>query len=324
MTATYPLPPYDPELLAHFVNPMSEPLSESNYAAFAAGMEMTLDSLTPLIEKYNLDYEERVAQGPRGDVILSILRPRGAGTNLPALFDVHGGGMILCNRFASFTEEALSWAAEHELVIISPEYALAPEFPAPAGALDSFAGLQWTAEHAGELGIDASRIILAGVSGGGGLAASVALLARDKGGPGLLAQMLLCPQLEDRHDTVSSQQFSVANGATDAWPRETNQFAWKALLGEGHEHRDVDIYCSPARATDLSGLPQAFIDAGGNEVFRDAAVAYASKLWASGVGAELHIWPGGFHGFDVLAPNAPVSHSARRARTEWLHRILAS
>jgi acetyl esterase/lipase len=84
------------------------------------------------------------------------------------------------------------------------------------------------------------------------------------------------------------------------------------ILGDGHEDRDdVSIYAAANRATDLRGLPPAFIDVGSNEPFRDPAVEYASKLWAAGVQAELHIWAGGFHGFEVMFQHVPVSAAAQ-------------
>ncbi len=316
-------PPYDPELVGA-VGPFPSAVTDAaSFQAFRESPALGLAELEPLFRQHRLEYSEVVAPGPRGDVILGVLRPAGtAGEALPVLYDIHGGGMVFGDRFTSFMPEVLEWSAEFRMVIVSPEYGLAPEVPAPGGALDCFAGLKWVAEHADELGIDASRIIVGGASGGGGLAASVGLLARDHSGPSLLAQMLLCPQLEDRHQTVSSRQFSAETGAIDPWPRETNAFAWEQLLGAGHAEREVDIYSSPARATDLSGLAQTYIDCGGNEVFRDADVAYASLLWESGVSTELHVWPGGFHGFDMLSPAAPVSHDARAARVKWLRRVL--
>jgi acetyl esterase/lipase len=86
------------------------------------------------------------------------------------------------------------------------------------------------------------------------------------------------------------------------------------------------VYAAPALATDLSGLlpPPAFIDVGSAEVFRDEAVTYASRLWAAGVQAELHVWPGGFHMFDQLAPAAALSAIARDTRSAWVRRTLTA
>ena len=77
-------------------------------------------------------------------------------------------------------------------------------------------------------------------------------------------------------------------------------------------------------ADDLSGLPTTYIDAGSAEVFRDEAVNYATRIWTAGGQAELHVWAGGFHGFDALFPQAAISQIARQARTDWLGRVLAA
>jgi len=86
----------------------------------------------------------------------------------------------------------------------------------------------------------------------------------------------------------------------------------------------VSVYAAPARATDLSNLPPAFVDVATGEVFRDEVVAYASAIWAVGGVAELHVWAGGFHGFDMLVPQAAMSIQARAVRTRWVRRILGA
>ena len=191
----------------------------------------------------------------------------------------------------------LPWVVDHDAVLVSVDYRLAPEFPDPYPVEDCYAGLVWTAENAAELGIDPERVIITGSSAGGGLSAGTALLARDRKGPKLIGQVLVYPMLDDRNETVSSHQYDGAG----LWDRQSNLLGWTCLLGERRGTDDVSIYAAPARATDLSGLPPAFIDVGSAEVFRDEDVAYASALWAAGVQAELHVWPGAFHGSDLVA-----------------------
>ena len=82
-------------------------------------------------------------------------------------------------------------------------------------------------------------------------------------------------------------------------------------------------HAAPARVEDLGGLPPTFLDVGSAETVRDEDVAYAERLWRCGGDAELHVWPGGCHGFDFLAPEAMVSKDARTARVRWLTRVLA-
>ncbi|NUU25554.1 MAG: alpha/beta hydrolase fold domain-containing protein, partial [Streptomycetaceae bacterium] len=174
-------------------------------------------------------------------------------------------------------------------------------------------------EHAAEIGADPERLLLAGESAGGGLAAALALLARDRGGPRPIGQVLLCPMLDDRNDSVSARQMA----GLGVWDRTSNATGWRALLGDACGGPDVSAYAAPARASDLSGLAPAFIDVGSAETFRDEAVGYATRIWQAGGSAELHVWPGGFHGFTMMAPDAAVSRDAVAAPGRWLRRILA-
>src|SRR3954451_10563373 len=225
--------------------------------------------------------------------------------------------MIIGDRFTGI-EVMLDWVEQFDGVCISVEYRLAPEFPDPYPVEDCYAGLTWTAEHAAALGIDATRVVIAGGSAGGGLAAGPTLMARDRGGPDLLGQVLIYPMIDDRNDTVSAHQID----GEGVWDRNSNETGWNALLGDRRGTEAVSIYAAPARATDLSGLPPAFIDCSTNEVFRDEDVAYASAIWAAGGLAELHVWPGGFHGMDLLAPTARLSTEMAAARDAWMARML--
>jgi acetyl esterase/lipase len=125
--------------------------------------------------------------------------------------------------------------------------------------------------------------------------------------------------LDHRNDTNSSHQFD----GPAVWSRDANAFGWNSVL---KDTGDIPVpgYVSPAIADDLSALPTAYIDAGSAEVFRDEAVTYATRIWTSGGQAELHVWAGGFHGFDALFPQAAISQTARQARTDWLGRVLAA
>ena len=317
-------PPFDPELAAALTV-----IAESIPRVFTLEMLPALRGANsimqaPTNEELSLggafEITERQVPGPAGapDITLLIGRPSGATTPTAALYDIHGGGMIVGDNRTGLLP-MLEWARELRAAVVSVEYRLAPETPHPGPVEDCYAGLVWTAAHADELGIDPGRIVVAGGSAGGGLAAAVALLARDRGGPALAAQLLLCPMLDDRNDTPSAVQMA----GLGVWDRASNEVGWTALLGAARGGPDVSPYAAPARATDLSGLPPAFIDVGSAETFRDEAVAYASRIWQAGGVAELHVWPGGFHGFELMAPQAAVSRAAAAAPLNWLHRVLA-
>jgi acetyl esterase/lipase len=321
---TLPPPPFDPELAAALEiigATLPSSISADALAAMRAGMALMRVPAEELRRDGAFEVEERTVPGPPGapGVSLLICRPAGAGTPLGAVYHTHGGGMILGDN-TSGVLEVLEWAERLRLVVVSVEYRLAPEHPHPAPVEDCYAGLVWTAENAAELGIDPGRLIVAGSSAGGGLAAALALLARDRGGPALAGQLLMCPMLDDRNDTPSSRQMA----GRGVWDRTSNETGWTALLGGARGGPDVSPYAAPAREPDLSGLPPAFIDVGSAETFRDEDVAYATRLWQAGGRAELHVWPGGFHGFTMLAPQSALSREASAARIRWLGRLLGS
>jgi acetyl esterase/lipase len=226
--------------------------------------------------------------------------------------------MIMGDRFSQI-DIPLGWLGLFDAVVVSVDYRLAPEVTGTTLVDDCYHGLLWTAENAGDLGIDPSRIVVAGVSAGGGLAAGVTLMARDRRTPAIAAQVLICPMLDHRNTTTSSRQYSGGEGV---WTREMNAFGWRSVLGDLADE-DVPGYVSPALTDDLSGLPTTYVDAGTAEVFRDEDVDYATRIWAAGGQAELHIWAGGFHGFDALYPQARVSAAALRTRDDWLGRVLS-
>lgn len=310
-------PPYDAELeaaLAVIQEQMPATITPEMIVAMRA--EPVTAPIEEVLEGRNISHREVRVPGYEGaDITLSVLARNDHAAAGPGIYHTHGGGMIIGDRFTGI-EVPLEWVERFDAVCVSVEYRLAPEFPDPYLVEDCYAGLVWTADHAGELGIDPSHLIIGGGSAGGGLAAGTTLLARDRQGPRLSGQVLIYPMLDDRNQTVSANQF-VGIGV---WDRGSNQTGWTACLGERCGTDDVSIYAAPARATDLSGLPPTFIDVASAEVFRDEAVAYASQIWADGGVAELHVWPGGFHGFDLFAPHAQIAQAAIRTRTDWVAR----
>ena len=216
--------------------------------------------------------------------------------------------------------DALLLAEAIGAVVVAIEYRLAPEHPSPAPGDDCYAGLLWFLEHTTELGVDPSAIFLGGGSAGGGLAAGTALRLRDSGGPHLAGLILSSPMLDDRMTSVSSHQFPN----DIVWTRPSNEFGWRSLLGDRQGTDDVSIYEAPGRATDLSGLPPTIIDVGSVDLFRDEDVAFASAIWAAGGDAELHIWPGGYHGFEFAAPDSALSKTALATRRQWIVRRATS
>jgi acetyl esterase len=256
--------------------------------------------------------------GPAGapEIPLRIYRP-----DVPSgpvgVFDVHGGGFIL-GDLEMVHASNLTLAREVGAVVVSVDYRLAPEDPYPAGLEDCYAGLVWFAEHAEEYGVDPDRIAIHGISAGGGLCAGLALLARDRGGPAIAFQYLGVPEVDDRLGTASMTAYID----TPLWNQPNAVLSWAAYLGAGVPGTaDVPVYAAPARASDLSGLPPAYVSTMEFDPLRDEGIAYALALQAAGVQVELHMFPGTFHG-SSLVEHAAISQLERSEEITVLRRGL--
>ncbi len=260
--------------------------------------------------------EDRVIPGPPGapDLPVRIYTPvDGTGIELPGVFYIHGGGMILGGIPANELTCAMLCETLNA-VVVSTGYRKAPEDPHPAQSQDCYAGLTWTVEHAGELGIDARRLAVFGGSAGGNLAIAVAMMARDKGGPTICFVMAPYPMLDDRNVTASSHEVTEVG----IWDRAGNVEAWSWFLGG----QDPDAYAAPARATDLTGLPPMFIDVGDMDLFRDEDIDFAARLLQAGNPLEFHVYPGAYHASEVFAPTADLSQRIWGTRLAALTRAL--
>lgn len=247
------------------------------------------------------------------DVRIKIYTPEGIGPRAPALVWIHGGGMVLLSADDNDFPCAVR-AREHEAIVVSVDYRLAPEDPAPAQVRDCFAALCWLA-NSGEVDVDPRRIVIAGASAGGGLAAGTALFSRDHDGPRPVAQLLVYPMLDHRNETASSHAIHDLR----VWNRSANLIAWSHYLGGA----EPTIYTSPALCEDLSGLPPAYITVGTFDMFLDEDVAYAVELNRAGVACELHVFPGAFHLSQNLLPDHPTSRRWRNAEEAFVARALA-
>lgn len=234
----------------------------------------------------------------------------------PAVLWIHGGGMILGSPQMEASGSG-RLARELDALVVSPDYRLAPEHPFPAALDDCMATLTWTRDHADELGIDADRIAVTGASAGGGLSAAVAQRAHDEG-IALRAQVLVYPMIDDR--TALGDNHS--GRGKFVWTPQANRFAWTAYLGRQPRLSDAPEYAAPARRTDLSGLPPAWVGIGSLDLFYDESVAYAEALRACDVRCELVTVPGMYHGADGLARNAPSMKEFRRKSVDYLREHL--
>jgi acetyl esterase/lipase len=290
------------------------PPSVGDWHALRVAVELSFDVAARALAPANgVQIDEYVAVGVDGTPVpLLFYRPTGTDQPHSAALYLHGGGMI-AGWHPIYDLDVRAYVAASGVSMLAVDYRVAPEHPGRLPVEDCYTGLVWLAEHASDLGIDATRIAVLGGSAGGGLAAGVALLARDRCGPHLAQQLLLYPMLDDRTTTVDPQLRPFLT-----WTYADNITAWGALLGERVGGGDVSPYIVPARCTDLSGLPPTYIDVGELDILRDESIEYARRLTAAGVPTELHLHPGSPHGFEVFAPDAAVSH---RAITDRIRRL---
>ncbi|ODU04555.1 MAG: esterase [Pseudonocardia sp. SCN 72-86] len=313
-------PPFDPELAAALAVAEDVPttVTPDMLAGLREDTAAAASSFAAIAAVHGVDVRTVTVDRPDGpDLRLLVATPPRSRPGSPALYWIHGGGVVL-GDFRFGLDLVLPWSVEFGVPVVSVDYRLAPAHPDPAAVEDCYAGLVWVAGHAPELGVDPSRLVLAGHSAGAGLAAGTALLARDRRGPRAAGQLLSCPMLDDREQTPASRQLD----GVGVWDRTANRTAWDARLGARRGGPAVEAYSAPARARDLSGLPPAFVDVGSVDTFRDEAVEYATRIWQAGGVAELHVWPGAYHCFEILAPTAAVSVAATGRRTDWLRRVL--
>ena len=274
----------DPELEA-FIHLF--PQVDFSDVAAARRLYADLAAARPPAHVPGMTVEDRMVPGDV-EVPVRLYRPR---QPRGAVIWLHGGGWML-GDLDTERPYASRVAESSGALVISVDYRLAPEHPYPAALDDVYAVLTWTAEQANELGIPSDRIAIGGHSAGGNLAAGVALRARDERGPRMCFQLLNEAALDDRQDTWSQRTFTDTPWAT----RETVGHNWRTYLGDV----EATPYAAPLRASDLSGLPPAYIAAAEFCPNRDEDIAYAVRLLQAGVSVDLKQWAGTFHGSQAI------------------------
>jgi acetyl esterase len=299
--------PYDPELAAALA--LQPQQSIADLQAARALQQRLLEAADDEIEGLEqLDIDDLVVPASNGpDVKVRVYTPHALQRPLPGVLYLHSGGFVLGSvdgEHASAAALALGVGA----IVVSVDYRLAPEHRYPAALDDCYAALCWMVDRADELGLDAGRIAVAGSSSGACLGAALTLLARDHSGPRICFQMLNAPVLDDRLETPSMTAFTD----TPVWDRHSAFLSWRHYLGE---REDVPSYAAPARATDLSGLPPAYIATSQFDPLRDEGILYGLRLLQAGVAAEIHNFAGAYHGSEIVG-TAEVSRR-RMADIEW-------
>jgi acetyl esterase len=241
-------------------------------------------------------------KGAQSDIRARLYRPS-AMPNLPLIVYFHGGGFVLCDLD---THDAMcrELANASGCAVASVEYRLAPETRFPGALEDCHAALrQLTAQGRG-LGVDPSRIAVAGDSAGGNLATAAAMLARDRGGPVLRYQALIYPALDPGCESESMKALARGYFLT----QDVMKWFWSCYLTSPADA--VNPLAAPLRATSLAGLPPATILTAEFDPPRDEGEAYADRLRAAGVPVVARRYLGMIHGFASLPFITEVANRA--------------
>jgi acetyl esterase/lipase len=209
-------------------------------------------------------------------------------------------------------------AANLGIVVLAPQYRLAPRHKFPAALNDCREAWDWLLAEAASLGIDTARIAIGGDSAGGGLAACLVQSLCDERPRAVAAQWLFEPMLDDR---------TGADGSNDDppeffWKSADNRYGWSAYLGMPAGALDVPPYAVAARHENLAGLPQTWIGIGSEDLFLNECRTYAGQLEQAGCPVELVCAPGAPHGVFGLAPKSGVAQRLRSSAIAWLSRAI--
>jgi acetyl esterase/lipase len=211
-------------------------------------------------------------------VKLVVVRPVGLTGALPAFMFFPGGGWVL-GDFSTHERLVRELVAGSGAAAVFVEYDRAPEAHYPVAIKQAYAATSWVAAYGSEIGVDGSRLAVAGNCAGGNIAAVVALMAKDRGRPNIRCQVLMWPVTNAAFDTASYDEFAEGHFLT----RSMMKWFWDSYTTDPRHRQDV--YASPLQAANerLKGLAPALIQTAEMDVLRDEGEAYARKLDHAGV-----------------------------------------
>lgn len=234
-------------------------------------------------------------------VKIHIVKPQGAGDNLPVFMFFHGGGWVL-GDYPTHKRLVRDLVIGSGAAAVFPDYTPSPEAKYPVAINEAYAATKWVAANGKEIGVDGNNLAVAGNSVGGNMAAVVSLMAKDKKGPAIKHQVLLWPVTDASFETGSYHDFAEERFLT----RNMMIWFWDNYTTKQDER--AQIYASPLKATpdQLKGLPPALVQTAENDVLRDEGEAYARKLDEAGVAVTLTRYQGLIHDYGLLNPLAHI------------------
>jgi acetyl esterase len=254
-----------------------------------------------------LRVEDRSIDGPGGPIGIRIYWPPNdsdPGDAPPAVVHFHGGGFVM-GDLDTHDGTCRQHAVGADVVVVSVDYRLAPEYPYPAAIEDAWAATQWVADNGAEIGADSTRLAVAGDSAGGTIAAVIAQQARDRGGPPIAFQLLWYPS------TLWDQSLPSFTENADALILDTKAVAAFSRWYAGKvDLSNPPAGMAPGRAENLADLPPAYVAVAGYDPLRDDGIRYGELLAAAGVPVEVHNAETMVHGYVGYAGVVPAATAA--------------
>ncbi|MCZ2111514.1 MAG: alpha/beta hydrolase [Dehalococcoidia bacterium] len=268
------------------------PLNEQPADVARAGAEVSFAAFNQPMPT-GITITDRTIPGPAGEIPVKLFRPEAATGTLPLLVFLHGGGWVIGSP-ATHQKLAAELSLGANVVVVSVDYRMAPEDPAPASLDDCVAAIRWSVEHAAELGADGSNFAIGGDSAGGNLTAAACLRLRDEGGPQAKLQLLIYGAFLMDPNTESC----IANAEGKILTRDSMVWFINHYLSGGASTDDP--YVAPIKGN-LAGLPPAHLIVGTLDPLLDDSRAYAAKLTEAGVPNKLSVYPDMPHVFVQLS-----------------------
>lgn len=240
------------------------------------------------------------------NVKILIVKPENAAneTRVPGVLWIHGGGYMLGMPEMVYMSRAIDLVTKAGAVVVSPAYTLSLRTPYPAALRECHASLLYMIRHADQLGIDPDQIMVGGESAGGGLAAALCMYVKDHATAKIAFQMPLYPML-DCFDTDTSR-----DNHAKIWNTRRNHIGWKLYLRGLRGNKRIPAYASPARRKDYSGLPPCYTFVGEIEPFYRETLDYVANLQVAGVEAEVDVYKGFYHAYDMMEPDTAEARKA--------------
>lgn len=246
---------------------------------------------------------DRVIAGPGGDLAVRFYHPAAADGAAPAVLWFHQGGFVIGDLD---TDHAFctTLADRCGAVVMSVDYRLAPEHAFPAWVDDALAAHEWLLAHAEGVGIDPTRIAVAGTSAGGTLSAVLCQQLRQRSQPQPAAQILLYPGLDATAETGSRVSCATT------FPLGAVQLSFFDGFWLPEHAARADPRISPGRNDELWGLAPAVVITAGFDPLRDEGNRYAGALAAAGIPVTHRVEHSLTHSFTVFGG---ISKEARAA-----------